>query len=208
MRYVFIALLFIIVLRSYFWLYKEHMYHKKEIQSLPDAGLVGEIVRLDTNATYPLPHEATMGSSRACDIRVKSHSVKSLHVTLRFEEKRGIRVVPNKHAHVTLDDQTVAFGAHYALHGSVMLLNDVPFRFRLFQGLEVPVLHHFKEDDISEEDFVEDAFYEEEDFIENSEDMDMTWAYAYNVDDLNQAMDAQNEASEIPYQEVSDEEKK
>jgi hypothetical protein len=48
MRYVFALIGALIVFRSFIWLRKDARAYRKEMKTLPDAGLVGEIVDLDT----------------------------------------------------------------------------------------------------------------------------------------------------------------
>lgn len=171
MRYVFVLLGALVVLRSYRWLLKDHRAHKKEMKRLPDAGLVGEIVAMDTGRAYPLPREGTVGSAHGCDIYLKRDGIRRLHATLRFTDGKGLRVIPHKNADVLVDGEP-AEGNVYALHGSVLDLNGCLLRVRLFAGLNVPRLAVYAENPPQED---ADEFLPEDEFAPDAQD---TWAYA------------------------------
>lgn len=174
MRYVFVLLLLLIVIRAYLWLLRDHRAHQKEKRSLPDAGLVGEIVLTDSGKAYPLPREGTIGSSRASDIYVKRPGVRRLHATLRFVDGKGVSVVPHMHAHVELDGEPVGANA-YALHGSTLYVADCPLRIRLFAGLNVPRLARYAREEAVDEFVPDDSFIDETPLTDDDQ---MTWNYA------------------------------
>ena len=89
MRYVFALIGALIVFRSFIWLRKDARAYRKEMKTLPDAGLVGEIVDLNTGKAQPLPREGVIGSARECDIRVKGDGVLRRHARLEFTEGKG-----------------------------------------------------------------------------------------------------------------------
>lgn len=181
MRYAFIVLGALIVLRSYRWLLKDHRAHKKEMKRLPDAGLVGEIVRLDTGKAFPLPREGTIGSGRMCDIAVRGDGVRRLHATFRFKDGKGVHIVPHKTAAVMLDGKPVLSSA-YALHGSLIELGSLTLRVRLFAGLNVPRLAVYDKEP-ADADALDDTFAPEPDeFLPQDApgplDAQATWGYA------------------------------
>ncbi len=137
MRYVFAALGAVIVWRVYRWIRRDARQYDKDMRRLPDAGLVGEMVDLDSGEAYPLPREGMIGSSRGCDIRVKRRDVFGRHATFIFEDGRGLRVAPYRRHPLSLDG-TELLGAAHALHGSVVGLGRCQMRVRLFAGLDVP----------------------------------------------------------------------
>ncbi len=183
MRYAFIVLGALIVLRSYRWLLKDHRAHKKEMKRLPDAGLVGEIVSLDTGKAFPLPREGTIGSGHMCDIAVRGDGVRRLHATFRFKDGKGVHIVPHKTAAVMLDGKPVLSSA-YALHGSLIELGSLTLRVRLFAGLNVPRLAVYDKEPADADALAPDDTFapEPDEFLPQDApgplDAQATWGYA------------------------------
>lgn len=81
MRYWFAALGVLIVLRAFWWLWKDHRSREKKRRSLPDAGSIGEFVvesdcaALPQDTLLPVPADGTLGSVRSCDIVVPARGV-------------------------------------------------------------------------------------------------------------------------------------
>ena len=155
MRYVFVLIGGLIVWRSFRWLLKDHRAYRREMKSLPDAGLVGEVVNLRTKKALPLPREGTIGSSRECDIRVKGNGVERKHARFEFVDGKGLRVIPFRGCKVTLGDGEVR-NHGYALHGTQLCLGSVRLRVRLFAGLNVPRPVEYQKDP-AEDDAIWDA---------------------------------------------------
>lgn len=137
MRYVFVFLGVLILFRAYRWLRRDARRYQREMKSLPDAGLVGEIVDLQRMESQPLPREGTIGSGRDCDIRLKYPGVKRCHALFAFEEGKGIRIAP-RHRHLLFMEGIEVGSAGYALHGTQLQIGDAMIRVRLFAGLNVP----------------------------------------------------------------------
>ena len=137
MRYVFVLIGMLIVWRSYRWLRRDAKAYKKEMRSLPDAGLVGEIVNLKTGEAQPLPREGTIGSSRDCDIRVKESGVKRQHARFEFEDGKGLKIIPVRRSAMLLSGVEMN-GPGHALHGTQLQIGNTLLRVRLFAGLKVP----------------------------------------------------------------------
>ena len=89
-RYVFAALGAYIVLmawRSHRLAQKESASYRGEGSYIGELRVVGDVTgRLD-GKTYPLPMEGCIGSSRACDVRIKCKGLKRKHVY--FEQREG-----------------------------------------------------------------------------------------------------------------------
>ena len=137
MRYVFVLIGALIVWRSFRWLRRDARAYKREMRALPDAGLIGEMVNLYTGEAQPLPREGTIGTGRACDIRLKDNTVKRQHVRFAFEEGKGLRLTPLRNC--TMLVSGVPFSSHaYALHGTQIQIGQTPLRVRLFAGLNIP----------------------------------------------------------------------
>ena len=220
MRYVFVFIGGLIVWRSFRWLLKDHRAYRREMKSLPDAGLVGVVVNLRTGKALPLPREGTIGASRECDIRIKGSGVERKHARFEFVDGKGLRVVPFRGCKVTLGDNEIR-NHGYALHGTQLRLGSALLRVRLFAGLKVPRPEY--QQDPAEDDTIWDATPEnlatpplgfptpaeialdqqslDEDAISAAPmptdaydghytaDGEMTWQYAYTVDELQKAME-------------------
>jgi len=137
MRYVFIALGGLILLRAGRQMIKDARAQKKELKKLPDAGRIGEVVDLETGKHYPLPREGMMGSGKACDIRLRRRGVKRRHVMFEFAEGKGVRIKPCFGRKVCVEGVPIKATA-YALHGTRVTLSHANIRIRLFAGLNVP----------------------------------------------------------------------
>lgn len=145
-RYWFVFLLFVIVIRSYFWLGRDNRAWTRKVKSVPSAGNVGEAIVIIGNAqipqgkTIPIPREGDMGSGHGCDIQIKSQLVKKHHICFRFEENNGLFVQLLSNAKVFVDDIELS-GKNkkaYILHGSTLVIGDVQLKFLFFAGLGVP----------------------------------------------------------------------
>lgn len=137
MRYVFVLIGLLILWRAFRWIRRDAKNYQKEMRSLPDAGLVGEMVDLRTGRAQPLPRDGTIGASRECDIRVKGAGVKHTHALFAFEEGKGLKITPSRGARVLLSGAPVK-GSGHALHGTQLQVGDAMLRVRLFAGLNVP----------------------------------------------------------------------
>ncbi|MBQ7657246.1 MAG: FHA domain-containing protein [Clostridia bacterium] len=210
MRYVFALIGVLIVFRSFIWLRKDARAYRKEIAALPDAGLIGEIVDLDTGKAQPLPHEGVIGSARECDIRVKGDYVLRRHARFEFVEGKGLKIIPARRG-LTLLGGVEMRGPGYALHGTQLGIGSHTLRVRLFAGLNVPTPAAYPEPDTildaADEDIpwtnitVENAYYLPEETPADAvpfgdgtrnydgnydDDGQMTWQYAYSLDELRQ----------------------
>lgn len=222
MRYIFVLIGLMIVWRSFRWLRRDARAYRKEMRSLPDAGLVGEMVNLATGEAQPLPREGVIGASRECDIRLKGPGIERSHARFEFEDGKGLKIIPLRRAAVLLNGDALR-GPGYALHGTQLELGGIPLRVRLFAGLNVPYPAPFAEQAAQpwaeDEDAARPAEWdgpqqaqpetEQEAYpytgyenpMPDSRDYDghytpdgqMTWQYAYSLDELNRAMERQNQ---------------
>ena len=244
MRYVFVLIGAVIVWRSFRWLSRDNRAYHREMRSLPDAGLVGEVVNLTTGEAQPLPREGVMGASRACDIRLKGEGILSRHARFEFTPGKGLKIIPTGKAHVLLGGVQLTQPG-YAIHGTMLQMGENMLRVRLFAGLDVPQHPAYPEPDAVLESGVylapwegqeasapafpsmemaepeQDAFMPysvasvppgapvepltSQHYDGNYTDAgEMTWQYAYSLEDLRSAMD-QNEWRQIqPTGEVPD----
>lgn len=138
MRYWFVLLGVVIVLRAARWALHDHRAYARTLRALPDAGLIGEIVNLETGECQPLPREGVVGSSKACDVRLTG--LRKRELAYFFRDGHGVAIAPShRHHQILLDGQPVR-GQTYALHGSRLSLPGYFLRVRLFAGLNVPDL--------------------------------------------------------------------
>lgn len=226
MRYVFSLIGLLIVWRSFLWLRRDAKAYRREMRSLPDAGLVGEMVNLMTGEAQPLPREGTIGSSRGCDICVKGEGIQRTHARFEFEAGKGLRILPVRRSQVLLGGVLLR-GAGYALHGTQLQVGNTILRVRLFAGLDVPHPAMYQEPDEVWDADVSLPFWRWEDqgleqlppvpnppLVQEMEDMppcetmfmppdtrydgnytedgQMTWQYAYSLDDLQEEMARQH----------------
>ena len=146
MRYILLGILGVMVLIAFFALLRDHERFRQQMKSLPDSGYIGEMVVLQTGKSYPLPREGLIGGSGRCDVRVriKGKRVRGVLASFRFVEKKGLRLAARRNVRASLDGGTIAKGV-YALHGSVVRLNGIELKVRLFEGVNAPVKSRFIE---------------------------------------------------------------
>ncbi|MDO5022920.1 MAG: hypothetical protein Q4E07_06245 [Eubacteriales bacterium] len=137
MRYWFVFLTAMIVWRAVRQMARERHQHKRILKSLPDAGLVGEIVDTKTSEAYPLPREGFISSKSFADIRLKNLK-KGTTLHFEFIEKKGIQLSGVGRSSSALADGTPVKNKPYALHGTYLEIGGYVLRFRLFEGLNVP----------------------------------------------------------------------
>ena len=246
MRYVFVLIGALIVWRSYRWLRRDAKTYQRQMRSLPDAGLVGEMVNLNTGTAQPLPREGTIGSSRECDIRVKDSAAKRQHARFEFEEGKGLKIIPGRRSPMLLSGIEMN-GPGYALHGTQLQIGSTMLRVRLFAGLKVPQPAAYPDPDAvlssdvylepwdgegeaspvfpdlsvvsntQEEDYVpystasvpqgaplEPASMKQEYDGHYTDDGQMTWQYAYSLDELRSAMQSEQWQQAQPTDQIPD----
>ncbi len=145
-RYWFVLLGAVIVWRSLSWLALDSRARRRELRDLPDAGLVGEVVDLDTGRAYPLPYEGTLGGGRGCDVRIPGAGLKRRHLSLMLVRGKGMRVTLARGARAALDGVPIS-GSAYALHGARIETPGCELRVRLFAGLPVPRYRAYQPED-------------------------------------------------------------
>lgn len=156
MRYVFIALGIIIVLRSFFMLRRDRRNTRRRLRRLPDAGNVGELIvvrgsgDLAEGTAIPVPREGTLGCIRSCDLLVYSSDVRRKHLDFSFENGLGLLITPRSGCTALVDGiefncRTRAAG-HPMIHGSFLQIGDLVFRLRLFAGVDIERGARFADD--------------------------------------------------------------
>ena len=135
-RPAFLILAALIVLRGRQLLLSEHHARKKLLRRLPDAGMVGEMRDIESDKSYPLPREGTLGSGRGCDIRLKG--LRRRQVSFAFVEGKGMLLTPARRRSATWLDGVPLSRPAYALHGALLRAGGYTLCVRLFAGLNVP----------------------------------------------------------------------
>lgn len=93
MRYVFAALIVLIVLRAWRITAIDGRRARKLRRLSPDTGIIGEMLVVDggerarTGMRYPVTLEGTIGSNRRADIRVRHSSVRGRHAFYQMTEE-------------------------------------------------------------------------------------------------------------------------
>ena len=216
MRYAFVLIGALMLWRAFRWMRRDARQYRRDMRTLPDAGLVGEMVELQTGSAQPLPREGTIDSSRECDIRIRGDGVRRDHALFAFEDGKGLKITPRRGAPVLLSGTPIrSYG--YALHGTQLQLGGAVLRVRLFAGLNVPFPAAYQPEapDVPLQDL---SFAEEEESApppfpapdaclppewqeqeaplqqpgydgHYDEDGQMTWQYAYSLEELRRAQE-------------------
>ena len=156
MRYWFVLLGVLIVLRTFMWLWGDHRKRHRRLQGLPDAGLVGELVVIEGNedmpaeTSLPLPYEGTLGFVRSCDVVIPCEGVGRQHLDFSFQPHTGILVYPRRGQSCVVDGVEMHARSKAKLsplhHGSILQIGGIKLKVRLFAGLEGGGRSHFQED--------------------------------------------------------------
>lgn len=146
-RYWLAVLMIVILWLAIRWLYRERAAYIATLRVLPDAGLIGELVDLETGKSYPLPREGFIGGKRQADI-----GLKGIVYPIHFEliEHEGILIEASKRLRALVDDKPVGKKI-FAYHGSFLEAGAYRLRFRLFEGVPVPEMNPTLADGIDEE---------------------------------------------------------
>lgn len=193
LRYVFVLLIVLALLRAGWLMLGDRREYRRTLRQLPDAGLVGEVVNLESGAAQPLPREGLMGAGRSCDIRFSRLHRRELE--FMFRPGLGVKLIPLHGKHqAMLDGEPLNKADAFALHGTVLEIRGVSLRFRLFAGLDVPqraavpyeVYHEEPQDNPwegAEPAYTEGSMpYIAPGAPAPESDLNMTWAYMPPVD--------------------------
>lgn len=149
MRYVFAALIFLIVLRAWFGASVDSQRAVQLRKLSPDTGIIGELLvteggeRARPGMRYPLTLEGTIGSGRRADIRVRHHSVRARHAIYQMTDE-GLFV--RSHANKRLGT-AAGYPARELLlqDGGILRVGDVALMLVLTDGGNpVPEAHRGK----------------------------------------------------------------
>lgn len=147
MRYIFVILGVLIVLRAFFMLRRDRKETRRMLRRLPDAGNVGELTVIrgceeyPEGTVFPVPREGVLGSLRSCDLTVCASGIRKNHLDFIFENGLGLLVSPRSGCSAFVDG--IEFNCRTAserrpmIHGSVLQIGDLVFRLRLFAGVDI-----------------------------------------------------------------------
>lgn len=130
MRYWFVFLGLLIVVRTFVWLMKEHRERHRRLRHLPDAGTVGRLLVLDgadileEGVELTLPYEGIMGSDRTCDVYIPDPELSGEHLDFSFQPLLGVLVYPRRGMTCSVDGEELDWHSKPRLsplkHGSVL----------------------------------------------------------------------------------------
>ena len=155
-RYWFAFLGVLIVWRSFSWLYKDRRLKHKRLRTLPDAGMIGELVvlqgsdALPEDSYLPVPREGVLGFVRTCDLVVPVGGVARQHLDFVFVEGQGLRVIPRRGLSCMVDGVLIAdrrTARDFPMrHNSLLSVGDAMLKLRLFAGIDAPYAAEFMPD--------------------------------------------------------------
>lgn len=147
MRYVFLLLGAMIVLRTFAWLRKDRRQTHRRLRALPDAGTIGLLTvlqgsdELPEGTAIPVPQEGVLGFLRTCDVVVPVDNVIGQHLDFTFRNGRGLYIYPRRGCPVSVDGVTLrsrADSGHYPMqHGSILCVGSAVLQLGVFAGLDV-----------------------------------------------------------------------
>ena len=147
-RYWFAFLGVLIVWRSFSWLRKDRRLKHRRLKTLPDAGMIGELVvlrgsdELPEDSVLPVPREGVLGFLRTCDIVVPVSGVARQHIDFVFIDGQGLRTAPRRGCSCMVDGEWIAdhrAAARFPMgHNSLITIGDATLKLRLFAGLNAP----------------------------------------------------------------------
>lgn len=147
-RYWFAFLGVLIVWRSFAWLRKDRRLTHKRLKTLPDAGMIGELVvlqgsdELPEDTFLPVPREGVLGCLRTCDLVVPVGGVARQHLDFVFVSGQGLQVVPRHGCSCMVDGELIEnrrAALQYPMrHNSLISIGDAILKLRLFAGLDAP----------------------------------------------------------------------
>lgn len=165
MRYWFLLLIVLTLTRAFFLMWQDRRDYHRTLRQLPDAGLIGEVVDLESGKSQPLPREGLIGSGRSCDIRLGGLQRREMEFV--FRNGLGLKLIPLHRRHQSFLDgrlleksrifpflnrkdlwaqgdesphepEPLSEKDAYALHGTILEIKGRTLRFRLFAGLNLP----------------------------------------------------------------------
>ncbi|MBQ8161675.1 MAG: hypothetical protein IJ083_13145 [Clostridia bacterium] len=146
MRYWFVLLGAVIVLRSFFLLSREHRERHRKLRHLPDAGMIGEMVVMEDGEhvrrgdTFAVPWEGNLGKSRFCDVSLQEAGITGVHLWFSFDRRDGLVLEPSNRCVCAVNGKEISIRSprHERTlgHGGYLEVGGALLRLRLFAGLD------------------------------------------------------------------------
>ena len=147
MRYFFMVIGVMIVVRSFAWLRKDRKQTHRRLRQLPDAGTIGILTveqgskHLKPGEVIPVPHEGVLGYLRTCDVVVPVEDVATMHLDFTFVDGKGLYIYPRRGCEAVVDGMLLTSrrdGQRRPMqHGSVLEIGQAVLRLGVFAGLDV-----------------------------------------------------------------------
>ena len=158
MRYWFVFLGVVIVIRAYAWLFRDRREKHARLRRMPDSGMIGALVvmkgveGLEEGEYLTVPWEGTLGSARGCDVVIPSRSVARIHAYLSFSPRYGVLVEPASGHMCTVDGAEINCRSrredHPLRHGSLLEVGDCVLRMRFYAGLDTAHQASFLDEEV------------------------------------------------------------
>lgn len=141
MRYWFLLLMGIIVFFCFLWYRHDCRIKKKQLEYLPDAGLIGQMIVIHGNEALPagtvlnVPREGTIGSMRINDLCLPDSTIANQHLWFAFDETQGLLLYTFGNAEARTDEKPVESDKPTTmLHGTRLYIGPYELQLRLFAG--------------------------------------------------------------------------
>ena len=144
MRYVFVFLGLLIVLRTFRWMAAERREARSRLRRLPDSGKIGEFSvlqgsrELPAGICLPVPWEGVLGSVRTCDLVVPAEGVHRNHLDFSWQNGIGLLLHP-RHGCIALINGQPSSPSDPSLvlrHGDCLTVGSAVLQLHLFVGFQ------------------------------------------------------------------------
>lgn len=152
MRYWFVLLGIVMVLRTFAWQWHDHHARAKRLKELPDAGRIGELLvisgsnELPEDTVLPLPYEGVLGFVRSCDVAVPCNGIAAQHLDFSFQPGVGLLVYPRYRCMCRVDG--VKMTDHNKpsrapmVQGSILTVGEAQLKLCLFDSVAAKLPEH------------------------------------------------------------------
>lgn len=135
------AMAAVIVLRAAVWVRHDSRARRRTLQSLPDAGNIGELAiirdasgQMQKGDCIAVPHEGVLGSARVCDVVIRHEDVPARAAQFVLT-REGLMMTPSRGMALRVNGETYAEPVTLT-HGHTLQWGGLRLRLRLFEGTE------------------------------------------------------------------------
>lgn len=139
MRYFFIIVSILIVIRAYMWLFQNRRARLQQTRHVQGRGAAGEFVVEEGNDTLKpghtllIPWEGSIGASQGCDIILHGKAIAREHAYVFYEKKQGLRLECASLRWCEVDGKVIESRHPAILHeGSLVKIGEIVLRVHLF----------------------------------------------------------------------------